>query len=72
MNPATLEAASAAVEKLAVQIAGLPELCGLGVAVLDDGFAIKVNVSAFPAAKLPDDVDGVPVIVDIVGTIRPL
>jgi hypothetical protein len=73
MKPATLAAAEAAKDRLALQLARLPELRGIGVAVLDQGFGIKVNLSRKPAgAPVPDDIDGVPVIVDIVGTIRPL
>lgn len=73
MNGATLEAAMAAKQTLAPKLAALPELRGIGVAVLDCGFGVKVNLSRPVAAGVvPDDVDGVPVIVDVVGEIRPL
>jgi len=73
MKPATLAAAEAAAEKLALRLANLSELRGIGIAVLADGFGVKVNLSRQPAvAAVPDDVDGVPVIVDIVGTVEPL
>ena len=73
MNGATLAAAEAAMELLAARLAHLPELRGMGIAVLEHGFAVKLNLSRTPEGTvMPDDVDGVPVIVDIVGTIDPL
>ena len=73
MRPATLAAAEAAKENLALLLEGLPGLRGIGIAVLDDGFGVKVNLSREPVdASVPNDVDGVPVIVDIVGTIESL
>lgn len=46
---------------------------GIGLAILDDGYGVKVNfVAPPPAGLVPDDVDGVPVIVDVVGPARPL
>jgi hypothetical protein len=68
---ATLAEARAAKEKLALSILDLPELCGLGVAVLGKrGFGIKVNLTSAPSAFIPPDVDGVPVIVEVVGEIQ--
>jgi hypothetical protein len=73
MNGATLERAQAAKATVAAALAGRPELKGIGIAVLDCGYGVKVNLSSHPADLLvPDDVDGVPVIIDIVGTIRAL
>lgn len=72
MNPGTLEAARAAKAKLALLLDGLPELRGLGIAVLDGGFGLKVNLEAATSFPIPPDVDGVPVIVAIVGPICPL
>ena len=73
MRSATLAAAEAAQEKLVARLGSLPGLRGIGIAPLDKGFCIKLNLAAMPAGEeLPDDVDGVPVIVDIVGSVRPL
>ncbi|MFP5247092.1 MAG: hypothetical protein ACLGH0_10400 [Thermoanaerobaculia bacterium] len=73
MKPATLAAAEAARDRLASQLTGLPELRGIGIAVLADGFGVKVNLSRRPAdIDIPDDVDGVPVLVDVVGRIESL
>ena len=50
-------------------------VAGVGVAVVaGGGYAVKVNL-ARPLESdraLPDEVGGVPVIVEVVGTIRPL
>lgn len=73
MRPATLEEAEAAKETLKARLLPLSELRGIGIALLDDGFGVKVNLSCRPAGLIvPDDVDGVPVIVEIVGAISPL
>jgi hypothetical protein len=73
MNGVTLERAQAAKAKLAAVLAGRPELRGIGIAVLDCGYGVKVNLTRRPEdLTVPDDVDDVPVIIDIVGTIRAL
>ena len=73
MKPATLEAAERAQATLAEKLAGMRGVSATGIAVLDGGFGIKVYFIETPAAgSVPDDVDGVPVIVDIAGSIRPL
>lgn len=73
MKGATLEGAQVAKAILAAALASRPELRGIGIARLDCGFGVKVNLSRQPEDLIvPDDVNGVPVIVDIVGTIRGL
>jgi hypothetical protein len=73
MMPATLERARAAKLKLRERLGKFPELRGIGIAALDGGYGVKVNVSRIPLSpEIPDDVDGTPVIVDVVGDIRPL
>lgn len=73
MTPATLEEAEAARDILKARLLSVPELRGIGIALLDDGYGVKVNLSCRPEGlTVPDDVGGVPVIVEIVGTIRPL
>ena len=73
MNGATLEQAQAAKVKLAAALVGRPELRRIGIAVLDCGYGVKVNFTPLPADfAVPSDVDGVPVIINIVGTIRAL
>ena len=71
MIPATLDQARGAKQKLAERLHDVAGLRGIGIAVLDGGFGVKVNFAVRPpAGLLPDDVDGVPVIVDVVGSIR--
>lgn len=73
MRAAAFAAAEAAKESLARTLSHLPELCGIGIAPLDDGFGVKVNLSREVApGTVPDDVNGVPVIVAVVGTVQPL
>jgi hypothetical protein len=71
MRGVSLEEATAAKETLRARLAGLAEIRGIGVAVLPDGYGVKVNLlNAVACAQVPDDVDGVPVIIDVVGAIR--
>ncbi|HET8797321.1 MAG TPA: hypothetical protein VFO89_06530 [Thermoanaerobaculia bacterium] len=72
MTGATLEQAYAAKAKMRELLADLPVLSALGIAVLADGFGVKVNLSRLPARAIPDQIDGVPVVIDIVGRISPL
>lgn len=72
MTGASYEDAEAATAILATDISHHPELRGIGIAVLDDGFGVKVNLSCPVAWTVPDRVNGVPVVVQIVGTVRPL
>jgi hypothetical protein len=70
MTPATLEQAELAKQKLRQQLAGVPGIRGIGIAVLENGYGVKVNLLDGAARHLiPADVDGAPVIVDIVGVI---
>lgn len=72
MRPATLQQAEAAKEKLRGRLAGVPAIRGIGIAALDRGYGVKVNLRDRSSRHLvPDDVDGVPVIVDVVGIISP-
>jgi hypothetical protein len=72
MTAATLEQAESARRKLREQLAGMPTLRGIGIAVLDGGYGVKVNLlEQSEDDAISDNVDGVPVIVAIVGSIRP-
>jgi hypothetical protein len=66
---ATLEETRAAKAKLALLLEGLPELRALGIMRMDGGFGLKVNLETATLFPIPADVDGVPVIVTIVGPI---
>ncbi len=70
---ATLEQAREAKAKLAKMLIQVPELQGVGIAMLDDGYGLKVNLAReLPSLKIPAAVDGVPVVVTIVGGVRAL
>lgn len=71
MTGVTLERARAAKQKLSKILADVAELRGLGIAILADGYGVKVNVARRLAWNVPAEIDGVPVIVEIVGAIRP-
>lgn len=54
-----------------VRLASIPQVNGVGLARLDGGYAVKVNLSE-PLEKksaIPTEVDGVPILVDVVGPI---
>ena len=73
MTAATLQQARAAQSKLAAALETVEEVLGLGIAVLDGGFGLKVNVeSEAVTSSIPSEVDGVAVIVEVVGEITPL
>jgi hypothetical protein len=67
VSPATPEQAAAAKEKLAMMLEDLPELSALGVAILDGGFGLKVNLVRRSDRPIPTEIDGVPVIIEVVG-----
>lgn len=73
MNPGTLTAAQRAMESVAAILRGVAEVRGIGIAVLEGGFGVKVNLSrSVDKGVIPDDVDGVPIIVDVVSDIHSL
>jgi hypothetical protein len=73
MKAVTIDRARAAKVKVVALLDGLAELQAIGIAMLDDGFGVKVNLWRKPAdGIIPAEVDGVPVIVEIVGPIAAL
>jgi hypothetical protein len=69
----TLERARTAKTKIADLLQDEMEVCGIGIATLDGGYGVKVNVTGAAAAlHIPDEVDGVPVVVTVGGEILPL
>ncbi|HKI35042.1 MAG TPA: hypothetical protein VKA46_24510 [Gemmataceae bacterium] len=73
-NPCTLEQARAAKLRVLAVFQQLAPVVGVGVTRTDGGYAVKVNLQAAPpeGIALPESVDGVPVRVEVVGTIRAL
>jgi hypothetical protein len=72
-HESSLDAARAAKEKIRELLIGFDEVRGLGLTSVGSRYAVKVNLSEQPEnLSLPDDVDGVPVVIDVVGAIKPL
>jgi hypothetical protein len=66
-------AARAAKTTLAGHLSAQPGVVGIGLARRDSGYVVKVDVADAAAAGLvPRDVDGVRVVTEVVGVIRPL
>jgi hypothetical protein len=66
MSGASLEQARAAKARLRLQLAGAAGVRGLGITTLDGGYALKVLVDSSAAgAEICREVDGVPVLVEV-------
>lgn len=69
----SLESARAAKQSVAELFAPLVgEEVAVGITRVDDGFGIKVNLTSEPSedVQLPDEIVGVPVLVEVIGRIR--
>jgi hypothetical protein len=71
-TPCTLEEARAAKSRVLTEFQKLAPVVGVGITRANEGYAVKVNLQAPPpeGIVLPESVDGVPVRVEVVGTIR--
>jgi hypothetical protein len=66
-------AARAARTALAVRLAAEPGVVGVGLARRESNYVVKVDLAdAAAAARVPRDVDGVRVVTEVVGVVRPL
>lgn len=72
MNPASLDAARAAKEKVLEIFGRFGVVVGVGITRIDGGYGVKVNLrdQPEPGVDLPRTVNGVPVRVEVVGAIR--
>lgn len=72
MNSSSLDSARAAKARIQALLDGMPELAGVGITRVDDGYGVKVNLSKAPTRSLgiPDQIDGVPIRTEVVGEIR--
>jgi hypothetical protein len=72
MHELTLEQVRAAKGAAAEAFGRLADVVGVGITRIDAGYALKVNLRAEPPAgvRLPREIDGVPVRVEVVGEIR--
>ena len=72
MIPATLEAAVSAKAKLVVMLQARADVSAIGIALLDGGFGVKVNLLYRAEPHIPAELDGVPIISEVTGGISPL
>jgi hypothetical protein len=72
MPGVTLEQARAAKAAARRHFENLGTVVGVGVTRIEGDYAVKVNLSEPPAegTELPEEIDGVPVRIEVVGTIR--
>ena len=71
-SPVTLDAARAAKASALRRFARVPEINGIGLSRRGDGYAVKINCETEPSVEIPNSIDGVEVITEIVGKIRKL
>ena len=71
MNSSTLDQARSAKQRALSTFSQLAEVVGVGITRHGDGYAVKVNLRNPPApgVDLPKNIDGVPVQVEVVGSI---
>jgi hypothetical protein len=66
-------AASAARAALVARLGADPGVVGIGLARQAGGYVLKVDLAEADAAvRVPGTVDGVPVVTEVIGSIRPL
>ncbi|TQN41339.1 hypothetical protein FHU33_0706 [Blastococcus colisei] len=66
-------AARAAKSTLSERLSGEPGVVGIGLARRDSGYVLKVDLAdAAAAPRVPGDVDGVRVVTEVIGAVRPL
>jgi hypothetical protein len=66
-------AARAAKSTLAERLSGDPGVVGIGLARRESGYVVKVDLAdAAAAPRVPGDVDGVRVVTEVIGVVRPL
>jgi hypothetical protein len=66
-----IEKARSAKAEVLTRFAGLAQLNGVGITRVGSGFGVKVNLAEAlgPGTELPEEIDGVPVVVELVGRI---
>jgi hypothetical protein len=69
---ASLQAARAAKPAAAELFGRLADVVGVGITRVGEGYGVKVNLREAPAShvELPEAIEGVPVKVEVVGSIR--
>ncbi len=72
LEQCSLEAARAAKAEEHETFTALAPVVGVGITRIGDGYGLKVNLQQAPAAgvALPDEINGIPVRVEVVGAVR--
>jgi hypothetical protein len=72
MPGVTLEQARAAKAAALRRVERLDTVVGVGLTRVDGDYAVKINLRApLPqGTELPTDIDGVPVLIEVIGTVR--
>lgn len=72
MDGADLDRARAVKDRARDLYAKHAPVVGVGITRVDGGFGVKINLGTPPppGSALPESIDGVPVRVEVVGTIR--
>ncbi len=67
----SIDEARSAKHKVSGMLAGVRQVNGIGITRIGDSYAVKVNLAGQPDEpfQLPSEVDGVPVLVEVIGTI---
>lgn len=65
----TIDEARAAKKKAAQLVGAAATVVGIGLTSRHGSFAVKVNLQAAAEADLPSEVDGVPIVYEVVGAI---
>ena len=68
--PATLEQARKAKQIARTLLENVPGLNGIGITSEGSGYAVKVNLNGMESPSIPVEIEGVPVKVETIGTIR--
>jgi hypothetical protein len=69
MKGVSIDAARAAKARVANAFRGVGDVVGVGLVSVGDGYGLKVNLAEPPGSSVPTEIDGVPVRVEVVGTI---
>lgn len=71
MPPVSIDQARRAKLQVKALVGDDENVVGIGVTKVKGGYAVKVNLRArVPATQVPASVDGVPVVSEVVGSIR--
>jgi hypothetical protein len=72
MKTCTVEEVRAVKSRAIEVFRPLADVVGVGITRVGEGYGLKVNLQCTPrnSAALPREVDGVPVRIEIVGTVR--